>query len=80
MKYYNQNDGFLVKVEKEDIEAFNKAESAQLPTRREIVFGFKKGSGDLIRVEPKTIRVGNMAWERLRDQALAFGQRRIRHA
>lgn len=74
MKYINQNDAFIVKVEKEDIERFNKVEPASLPARRDIVFGFTKGSGRLIRVEPNTIRQNGTAWERLAEQTLTFGQ------
>lgn len=79
MKYFNQNDAFLVQLEKHDVEAFNEEERYHFPTHRLITFGFTKGSGRMIRVEPSDIRQNNFVWEKLRDRALAYGQKRFRY-
>lgn len=72
MKIEIKNDYARVTCEPADIDAFNKTHNARLPECEEyngIQFGFKRDSGDLLRVIPNHVRQGGLAWEALRDWA-----------
>ena len=75
MKITDRNSYQIVHCSEDDIRRFNAEEHANLPHDQEILFGFEKFSGDLKRVIPQAIRQGGVAWERLRDRALAHMRR-----
>lgn len=72
MKYINQNSAFIVQLSKDYMQEFNRKNRTHLPETL-VTIGFSKLSGELIRVEPRDIRSGGVAWEKVRDDALSFG-------
>ena len=75
MKITDRNSYMIVHCDEDDIRAFNALEHANLPHDKPILFGFEKLSGELKRVIPQSIKQGGVAWERLRDRALAYMRR-----